>query len=319
MPHILTVTLNPAVDLFTEVHEVTAVHKLRCEAPQIHPGGGGINVARVLQRLGCDALALFPAGAATGQRLVQMLEAEQVPCHAVPIANETRESFTVHETRSGRDYRFVLPGPTLAQTEWETCLRYAADLMPAPQWLVLSGSLPPGVPAKLINRFAQLARERGMHMVLDGSGPALAAGLAEGVYLVKPSLRELREQTDEPLATEADWLRVARALVHQGRAQMVALSLGEQGALLVSKDQALRAPSLPVAVASTIGAGDSFLAGLVWALSQGSDLAQALRHATAAGAAALLQPGTALTQASDMQRLFAQTQATPLKPLEDSA
>ena len=319
MPHILTVTLNPAVDLFTEVHEVTAVHKLRCEAAQTHPGGGGINVARVLQRLGCDAFALFPCGAATGQRLMQMLEAEQVPCHAVPIASETRESFTVHETRSGHDYRFVLPGPTLTPSEWEACLRYTADLTPPPQWLVLSGSLPPGVPANLMNRFAKLARERGMRMVLDASGPALAAGLAEGVYLVKPSLRELREQTGESLATEADWLRAARALVHRGRAQIVALSLGEQGALLVSKDQALRAPALSVPVASTIGAGDSFLAGLVWALSQGSDLANALRRAMAAGAAALLQPGTALSQASDMQRLFAQTQATPLQPLEDSA
>lgn len=312
MPNILTLTFNPAVDVFTTTPRVAPEHKLRCDAPVIHPGGGGVNVARVLQRLGADVLALFTAGGATGQRLGPLLDAEGVAWQAVPIAGETRENLSVHEGTSGQDYRFVLPGPTLSPSEWAACLARVAAISPAPRYLVVSGSLPPGAPADLIERLAQLARERHMRMVMDSSGPALAAALTQGVHLVKPSLRELRELTGAPLATPAEWLAAARGLVHSGRADIVALSLGAQGAMLVSRDVAWQAPALPVPVASTIGAGDSFLAGLLWALSRDADLAEALRQATAAGAAALLQSGTALSLAADIDRLYPQTQATPV-------
>ena len=140
-------------------------------------------------------------------------------------------------------------------------------------------------------------------MVLDSWGPTLAATLAEGVYLVKPSLRELRELTGRPLHTELQWLEAAQQIIRDGQAQVVALSLGEDGALLVTADQALRARSVPVTVKSSIGAGDSFVGGLLWALSRNIDLDQAFRYGMAAGAAALLTAGTALCQAADVERL----------------
>ena len=303
MLDILTVTLNPALDVSTVIEKVMDTHKLRCTAAILHPGGGGINVARVLHRLGGDCLALYPAGGANGQRLRQLIDQEQVRSQCVAIAGETRESFSVHEESSGRDFRFVLPGPELAPGEWQACLRHVADLQAPPAYLVASGSLPPGVPADFHARLARLAKKRGSRLVLDSSGPPLAAALAEGVYLVKPSLRELRELTSHALDTEQDWHAAALQIIKAGHAELVALSLGEDGALLVTADRALRARSLPVRVASSIGAGDSFVGGLLWALNRQESLEQAFRYGMAAGAAALLAPGTALCQAKDVERL----------------
>ena len=312
MTDLLTVTPNPALDIATSTDRVMDTHKLRCTAAIIHPGGGGINVARVMQRLGGDCLALYPAGGINGLQLQQMLAQEQVRSHCIAIAGQTRESFSVHETSSGRDFRFVLPGPMLTPPEWQACLDDVSALDSFPPYLVASGSLPPGVPLDFYARLARLAKARGSRVVVDTSGPALAAALAEGVYLIKPSLRELRELTGQPLASEPEWCEAAQQIIRQGQAQVVALSLGEDGALLVTADQALRARSLPVKVASAIGAGDSFVGGLIWALSRQAGLAQAFRYGMAASAAALLTAGTALCQAADVERLQREVSITPL-------
>lgn len=301
MPHFLTFTPNPALDLSTSVDRLVDAHKMRCEAPELHPGGGGINVARVLHRLGADVLTLYPAGGPTGQRLQQLLQDEGVPAQVLPIAGETRESFTVHERQSGHEYRFVLPGPTLAPNEWGNCL--AGLQQQAPTWIVSSGSLPPGAPENGHAQVAHLARQIGARMVVDGSGPTLAAALQAGVWLVKPSLHELSELTGLALETTAQQRDAAQSLIAKGWAQMVALSLGQGGAMLVSAEQCLQADALQVPVASSVGAGDSFLAALIWALDQSMDLPQALATAMAAGAAAVMTPGTGLCQRSDVDRL----------------
>lgn len=304
MPRIVTLTLNPALDVATAIDRVIPDHKLRCGPTLMHPGGGGINVARVVHRLGGDVLALYAAGGVNGQTLHRLLENERVPHHAVPVAGDTRESIAVHETSTGHDYRFVLPGPTLQAAEWQACLDALDALQPAPRFVVLSGSLPPGAPLDFYARAAAAAQARGCRVVLDSSGPALAATLAHGVYLVKPSVRELRELTGQNLPDEASQLAAARQLVAAGQAQVVALTLGAEGALLVSAEQAWRAQALRVPVASTIGAGDSFVGGLVWALAQQHDLAAALRTGLAASAAALRSAGTALADAADVARLL---------------
>lgn len=304
MTDILTVTMNPALDVSTSTDKVVDTHKLRCSAAQHHPGGGGINVARVVQRLGGDCAALYPAGGATGRRLRQMLDQEQVNSLCVDIADETRESFSVFEVSSGHEYRFVLPGPALTPPEWQACLDRFDALDVPPRYLVASGSLPPGVPTDFYARLARLARARGSQVVLDTSGPALAAALAEGVYLLKPSLQELRDFTGQPLGSEAEWRAAAQQIIKNGQAQVVALSLGEDGALLVTAERTWRALSVPVKVASAIGAGDSFVGGLIWALNRQADLEQAFRYGMAAASAALLAAGTALCQPADVQRLY---------------
>ncbi len=304
MPQFVTFTPSPAVDGSTAVAKLEDAHKMRCDAPQTDPGGGGINVARVLRRLGADVLALYPAGGANGQRLHGLLEQEGVRDEPLRIAQETRESFTVHERESGCEYRFVLPGPALAVQEWTRCLERLRSLPCA--WIVSSGSLPPGVPEDGHAQVARLAREHGARMVLDASGPALRAALEEGVWLVKPSLRELSWLSDLPLTTPLLQQQAARRLIDLGQAEVVALSLGAQGAMLVTAQACLHADALPVKVSSSVGAGDSFLAALVWALDQHGDPHRALASAVAAGAAAVMHAGTALCQPQDMLQLQGQ-------------
>jgi 6-phosphofructokinase 2 len=304
MQTIVTVTINPAIDVSTSVERLEPSAKLRCGPARRDAGGGGVNVARVAHRLGGEVLAIFPAGGLTGQMLVRLLEAESVPTIAVPISGDTREDFTAVERSTGQEYRFVLEGPQLSWNEWQACLDAAVQPGDGPAIIVASGSLPPGVPADFHVRLATNARAAGDRVVLDASGAALAAGLKAGVYLIKPNLRELRDLTGGRLDDDAARLAAARGIIRQGGADVVALTLGEEGALLVTAGQAWRAPPLPIRPISSVGAGDSFLGGMVHALAAGQSLEDAFRLGMAAGSAALLSPGTALCEARDVRRLL---------------
>lgn len=303
MARIVTLTMNPAVDLYTTTDRVEPTHKLRCGPALVHPGGGGINVARVVARLGGDVLAVFPAGGIDGERLRQLLASERLPVDPVAIAGETRESFSVHEASGDLEYRFVLPGPTLGGAEWQSCLDRVLASAAGSRFVVASGSLPPGVPEDFYARLARLLAARGLPLLLDTSGPPLAAAIEAGVHLVKPSLRELRELTGRALEDAGAQRAACEEVIRRGGAQLVALSRGAQGAMLVSADAAWEADALQVPVASTIGAGDSFLGGLVWALERGEPPARAFVQAMAASAAALLARGTGLCTAADVERL----------------
>ncbi len=304
MTDILTVTLNPALDIFTSTQQVLPTHKLRCGTAQQHPGGGGINVARVVHRLGGQCAALYPVGGVNGKLVKLLLDEEGVASLCIDIAGDTRQSFSVSELNTGQEFRFVLPGPALHPQEWQSCLDHTAGLTVPPRYLVASGSLPPGVPVDFYARLSGLVKPRGVKLILDASGPALAAALEEGVYLVKPSLRELRELVGQPLETQAQWRAAAGQLLARGRAQVVVLSLGDAGAWLFTGDGACFAPALPVKVVSAIGAGDSFVGAMVWALGRGCTLRDAFRYGVAGASAALFSKGTGLCQAADVACLY---------------
>lgn len=300
---VVCLTMNPCVDLATETDQVVPTHKLRCGETLHDAGGGGVNVARVLTRLGGHCTALCPAGGSTGQWLQKRMADEGLRSVFLPIAGETRVSFTVHEQRSGAEFRFVMPGPLLSEAEWQACLRWLEAADHFPDLLVASGSLPPGVPPGFDAHLARVCRERGARLVLDTSGPALAAALAEGVYLFKPNLRELAELTGRSLDTPEQWQAAARELVTQGRAEVVALTLGHLGAVLATREGVWAAPALDIPVASAVGAGDSFVAGMVWGLQQQWALPEAFAWGIAAGSAALLTAGTGLAHRPDVVRL----------------
>lgn len=302
MPEVVTITMNPAVDVSTGTPLIEPVRKLRCGPARRDPGGGGINVARVIRRLGGEVLAIFPAGGPIGALLERLVAAEHVPSLTIPIAGDTREDFTVVEGGAGREFRFVLPGPKLRAEEWQACLQ--AAVRNEGEVLVASGGLPPGVPDDFHAQLARRAKADGVKLALDCSGPALKAALEAGVWLVKPNLRELEDYTGWPLETETQRIATARSLVLGGGAQIVALTLGDQGALLVTGHHAWRARALPIRRVSSVGAGDSFMGALVWALAQGKNLEEAFRWAMAAGSAALLSPGTELAHAADVKRLL---------------
>jgi 6-phosphofructokinase 2 len=311
-PRVLCLTMNPSVDLATETERVVPTEKLRCSETQHDAGGGGVNVARVLSRLGGLCTALCPAGGSSGQWLQNRMEQEGLHSIFVPTAAETRVSFAVHEHSTGAEYRFVMPGPRLTEAEWQACLNELERADVFPDLLVASGSLPPGVPEDFYARLAALCRDRGARMVLDTSGPPLAAAVSKGVFLVKPNLRELASLCGRALETPAQWQVAARALVDDGRAEVVALTLGHLGALLVTREGMWNAPPLPVKVASAVGAGDSFVAGMVWGLQQQQALTEAFSWGVACGSAALVSTGTGLCSLADVRRLQPQVELQAL-------
>jgi 6-phosphofructokinase 2 len=306
MKSILTVTMNPAIDVSTSVDRLRPVHKLRCTAAQHDPGGGGINVARVVHKLGGEVTAVYPVGGATGQFLRRIVEKEGIHGSTFEVCDETRLSFTVLESETGDEYRFVLPGPPLSEPEGQQCIEEINRLPDRPGILVMSGSLPPGVPDDFYARVARMAKDWRTKLVLDTSGPALSAALLEGMYLIKPNLRELRELTGRSLDDEKSCVAACRGLVEAGKVEIVALTLGNQGALLFTQGCTLRAPALPIEPVSTVGAGDSFMGAMVWALAIGHSLEDAFRYGVAAGSAALITPGTELCRLEDIKHLYSQ-------------
>jgi len=309
LTQITTITPNPAIDVSTSVEKIAPFTKLRCAPARQDPGGGGINVARVVKRLGGEATAIYPAGGETGKLLRSLVDREGVHSLPVPTSKETRQDFTVFEETTRQQYRFVLPGASLSEREWQECLGLLASGGHHPKFVVASGSLPPGVPEEFFAKVARVAKEGGAKMILDTSGLPLKIALKEGLYLIKPNLREFRELTDSGAADEGALIGKARELIDQGFVECVALSLGPHGALLITRDRALRANGLPIKPVSVVGAGDSFMGAMVWSLAEGHSLDIALRYAVAAGSSALLSPGTQLCQSDDVIRLLAEVVA----------
>jgi 6-phosphofructokinase 2 len=301
---IVTITINPAVDIFVNTTKVEPTRKLRCSAPKRDPGGGGINVARVAHRLDADVTAIFPTGGAIGKLLHRLLDREGIPSMVTPSHVETRENFTAYEEDSGAQFRFVLPGSRLHESEWQAVLDKLESFEAKPKFVVASGSIPPGVPPEFFSKVVQLAKKLGAKPVIDTSGPALKAALEAGAYLVKPNLNELSDFTGTKLDKDGVRLAACRDLIGSGQAAMVALTLGEDGALLVTKDHAWRAQPMAIEVVSAVGAGDSFLGGLVASLAAGKEIDEAFRIAVASASAAVTSPGTELCRAADVARLL---------------
>ncbi|MGV8969208.1 MAG: 1-phosphofructokinase family hexose kinase [Microbacteriaceae bacterium] len=300
---IVTLTVNPALDVATSTEVVESEHKLRCGLTHLAPGGGGINVSRVVRRLGGHALAVYAVGGPTGEAYRRLIELEGVPSRAIAISGSTRENFTVDETSTGKQFRFVLEGPTLAPSEWQACLDAVDEATLEGGYVVASGSVPPGAPDDFYARVARSAKERGAHCIVDASGPALAHALNEGVYLVKPSRRELGEYLGRELVSLDDQVEAASAIIVAGAAEYVALTLGGDGAILASRSRVIRLAVPKVEVVSTVGAGDSFLGAFVLRISQGRTPEAAFRAGVAAGTATTLSMAMELCTRNNMERL----------------
>jgi 6-phosphofructokinase 2 len=313
VPDIVTLTINPAIDIFVNVARVEPTAKLRCSPPKRDPGGGGINVARVAHRLGAKVAAIYPTGGALGKLLHRLVDREGIESIVTPSHVETRENFTAYDESTGEQYRFVLPGSSLHRPEWEAVLDKLATVSEKPRYVVASGSVPPGMPDDIYAKVARIARELGAATVIDSTGASLRAALDEGVALVKPNLNEFSDFAGMKLDDDDTRIAACRKLIDSGRTEMVALTLGEDGALLVTKTEILRAQPMHIDVVSAVGAGDSFLGGLVASLARGARLKDAFRVAVAAASAAVMNPGTELCHESDLERLLPRVQIAALQ------
>ncbi|ASL15159.1 1-phosphofructokinase family hexose kinase [Mycobacterium intracellulare] len=302
---LVTLTMNPALDITTSIDLVRPTDKMRCETTCYDPGGGGINVARVGHVLGVSVSAVFTVGGPTGALVASLVRDEGVPCRQIEIAAPTRESFTVNENSSGQQYRFVLPGPLLSFPEQSRCLdRLWAEAQGA-DFVVASGSLPPGVPPDYYQRVADICRDVDCRLVLDTSGGGLRH-ISSGVFLLKASVRELGECVGRPLATEQEQLAAAHALIENGCAQVVLVSLGSRGALLATQHASQRFPAIPLrGGGSGVGAGDAMVAAITAGLIRGWPLVKSVRLGIAAGAAMSMTPGTEVCSRAAVERLFA--------------
>ena len=306
MKTIVTLTVNPAIDLAAPVPRVFPNHKLRCGVARRDAGGGGINVSRAIRQLGGESLACYLAGGPSGDMLEKLLDAESLRHRRLPIKEWTRVNFTAAEEETGDQFRFVLPGPELSQDEWERGLEILASIDPVPDFAIASGSLARGVPNDLYARFARTMQQRGARVIIDTSGPPLMEAVRAGVFLIKPSLREMQALTGKNLETEAEQDAAAIKLVEWGQCAAVVVSLGADGVLLASRDGCERFSSPDVEVQSRVGAGDSMVAGIGLALARGESVREAVRFGVAVGAATVMRPGTELCLRQDAERLFRQ-------------
>ena len=305
---ILTLTLNPALDLSSTTPHVVAGPKLRCGTPQIDPGGGGINVARAIRLLGGEALALVALSGPTGARLAQALRVEGVGFSALTAPGETRQSLAVTDDSTGAQYRFVMPGADWDRAHLDQALDRLREIAVPGAMVVVSGSLPPGLPP----RFAALVQAvlpPDARLVLDTSGPALRAVMADpvpGLSVLRMDDAEAEDLAGHPFATAADSAAFAARLVQQGVAETVILARGAEGSVLADRQGKLLAHAPKVQVVSAVGAGDSFVGALVLALSHGQPRDKALAFAVAAAAAACITPATRLCRPEDVARLRAE-------------
>ncbi|TCZ66796.1 1-phosphofructokinase family hexose kinase [Roseicella aquatilis] len=298
---IVTLTLNPTVDVASEAEMVRAVRKTRTRNERFDPGGGGVNVSRVVRELGGETLAIILAGGIAGSLLEQLLEQQGVPRRSIPIAGRTRMSLTVNDLSSRHEFRFVPEGPEVSEAEWRAALA-ALEQEPG-DWIVASGSLPRGVPDDIYVTAARMAARQGRKYVLDTSGAPLRAALGQGLTLIKPSRGEFEALVGRPLNTPRALNEAALALVREGAAELIAVSLGHEGALLAEPEGVLRLRALDVPALGAVGAGDSFLAAMVLKLSEGESPREAFAWGMAAGAAAVMRPGTAQPRRADVEAL----------------
>ncbi len=304
MKTIVTMTLNPAIDKSASVDHVVAERKLYCKPPRFEPGGGGVNVSRAIKKLGGESLLLYAAGGLTGKRLQELLDEEGLNHRPFPIDGMIRESLIILEESTGRQYRFGMPGPALQKAEWESFLQQLAAMEPAPDYVAASGSLPPGVPPDFYARVARIGKKIGAKVIIDVSGEALEAALQEGVFLLKPNVREFRDLVGKEIKEEAQIKAEAQKMVKSGRCEVLVISLGAAGALAVAKEFAEHILPPTVPIVSKVGAGDSMVAGIVLSLARGNPLRESVLFGVAAGTAAVMTPGTELCRREDAERLY---------------
>jgi 6-phosphofructokinase 2 len=299
---IYTITLNPALDHYVEVDDLVVEDANRLKYECLYAGGKGIDVSRALRRLGGDSMALGFLGGHNGRIMVDMLKGEGVTCYFTPIAEETRRDIIIcagtHKSQTLLNAR----GPSISSDEWQSFLTHLRLLDLRDGFVVVGGSLPRGLPADAYCQIIRLVQQQGAKAMLDADGECLKLGIKAKPFAIKPNVNELRRLVGRPLRTDAEIVSAAACLNRSG-IEVVLVSLGRRGLFAVTRSERYRAVPPPVKVRSTVGAGDSTVAGFVFRYVGGKPLEECVRYATAAGTAATLAPGNQLCKLRDTQRL----------------
>ncbi len=299
---IITLTLNPSLDKSTHFTGLIAEQKIRCEKPRYDAGGGGINVSKAIAKLGGDSFCIHTSGGSAGKMLEELIQKEGIANKVIPTQNWTRENFIAFENITKAQYRFGFPGNELSEAEKETVIETIKTIKAT--YLVLSGSLNEGLPTDFYQTIAETAKASGIKVIVDTSGEALQKVLEKGVYLIKPNIGELAKLIGVERLTLPEVEKAAKTLIEKGSAEIVVVSLGAEGAILVSKNQTEFVTAPKAVKKSTVGAGDSMVGGMAWALSQNKTLKEVIQWGVSCGTAATMNEGTQLFKKEDAVKLF---------------
>jgi 6-phosphofructokinase 2 len=303
MKKIITLTVNPALDTYTTIDHLEPNIKLRCQLPMIDPGGGGVNVARVIHRLGGNSTAIYTRGGHTGKIYSDLLDKEGIDQDPVEIKQNLRENFAVTETSTGNLFRFGLPGPVLEKSEYKSILNKIENISNA-EFLVASGSLCPEAPIDFFAQVANKAKKNNLKYILDTSGKAFSEILKVGAFLLKPNEEELKDLSGKKASNLKEQKNLLLEILDNYPVEIIVLSLGAKGAILATGNKAVHFPALKVFAKSSIGAGDSMVAGIVYSLSLGKSLEEAVLYGLACGSATLKSPGTELLTKRDADLIY---------------
>ena len=308
---IVTVTLNPALDLSSDVEALVPNQKLRCGAPTVDPGGGGVNVSRAIRILGGESTPWVTQGGAVGQELVDRLEGEGLSPHAFPIAGSTRQSVAIGVRGTDDQYRFVFPGPDISSTEADAIVQELRGVTRESDWIVLSGSLPPGLPPGFYADLSASLEQASRQVVADTSGEALLAfrDAAQPPSVLRMNHQEASELSGRELPTLDDTAKAARQFCEEGVARLVVLTHGAVGCIVAKRGECHRIPAPQVERRSAVGAGDSLVAALTLGLSRGWELPKVGAYAMAAAASALTTPATELCRREQVEEFAADLEA----------
>ncbi|PRY93500.1 6-phosphofructokinase [Hasllibacter halocynthiae] len=308
MAEIVTITANPALDLSTEAPALLPDHKLRCTAPRVQPGGGGVNVSRAIAALGGASRALVAYGGHTGEHLMQLLAGEGLGVESLGVGHTTRQSMSVRDAASGLQYRFMIPGAPWSERDCDTARDAIRAAVTPGALLIPSGSLPPGMPFDFFLTLNDEVAAQGGRMIIDTSGPALerAAKGGAGLWCLRMDTVEAEELAGRRLHSLDDMARMASGLRAAGAGEIVMIAAGAQGTVVACEGW-LGLTRPPVVVPhSLIGAGDSFIGAFALAISRGEDPVDACARGTAAAASAVTMPGTDLCARDDVDRFYRQ-------------
>jgi 6-phosphofructokinase 2 len=302
MEKVLTITLNPAIDVSTNIPFLLPGKKLRCSAPVFEPGGGGVNVSRVLHRMGYASTAMFMAGGYTGTFFTDLVKKEGIETLVVPVEGSTRQNLIAHDSSNDLQYRFGMPGPTILETEWRHCLdllKQAKDFA----YTVISGSNPTGLSPDFYGEAADIVKAKGSRLILDTSGEALKHALQEGVYLAKPNLGELSQLAGGGELDAKAVVEAARVVINEGHAEILVVSMGAAGAMLITAKEHYHEPAPAIRIKSTVGAGDSMVAGIIIGMQKDLSWKNVLKYGVAAGTAATINAGSGLCTRETLEKI----------------
>ena len=303
MSKIITITFSPSIDKSANVSEIKSDIKMHCSNLNIEPGGGGINVARVIGRLGGDVTAIFPSGGYAGMRFNDLLKEEKVAFINIDTKNETRENLVVFDESSNQEFRFGMPSNEIFEIEIENILSTIKNLSYL-DFIIVSGSLPASIPFSIFGKIAAIAKSKNAKLIVDTSGEALKHALNEGLYLLKPNREELGKLLKIKDLRIEDIEATAKTLIQKKQCEIIVVSLGANGAMLVSKDEVILIKPPKVEVKNTVGAGDSMVAGIVFGLSNNLPLRDCLQYGIACGTATTMNVGSSLCEKNEVEALL---------------